>query len=261
MMENNNKTGENFSFVYVNVDDKNSILSLSSFYESTYVTSFTDKNERESLDNILDYLIKKKDGWYEKNNYHVILVQKNNEIVGGLICDYFSGSNCGAIEFIVVDTDCQFKGIGTALYEQAIERLQKDAKSAGNVSMDYIFCEIEKVADYTDIKGMNYLWFWDKKGYKKLRLDYIQPSLDSNKDGVFSLDLVATKINSAIAVDMYMVINKLKAFLYDYAKYAMRIEDPMKDAHIIRMVNNLDSFVFPTIGFDTIMPKMLGGMV
>ena len=130
MMEINNRTAACSSFVHVSIDDKNSVSLLNAFNERVYAVAFPDENERESLDNILDYLTKKKNGWYDKNNYHVILAQKDDAIVGGMICDYFSSSNCGVVEFIVVTTDCQLKGIGTELYKHAVERLQSDAKRA-----------------------------------------------------------------------------------------------------------------------------------
>lgn len=246
---------DDFSFVVVKINDKNSLALLGEYYTSVYLDSFPDVNERESLDSIIDYLTKKSNGWYEKSNYHVILIVKSGKTVGGLICDYFAHSNCGVIEFIAVKEEYQSIGIGTRIYQHALEIMRKDAKRNGHIDIDYIICEIEKIGATSTIEEEKYLWFWEKMGYKKLKFDYIQPALDSSKSGVFTLDLIALQVNTHVSTHNGISVEKIRIFLLEYAQYAMRIENPKDNIHMISMTNSLGGIESNIVGFDKVISR------
>lgn len=242
---------DDLSLMEVSIQDKRSIALLGEYYTSTYIDSFS-KNERESLDNIIDYLNKKKNGWYGKNNYHVILAIDSGITVGGLICDYFERSNCGVIEFIAVKQERQSEGIGTCLYQRAVELLRKDARNNKKNSIDYIFCEIEKADESINKDANKYLSFWNKMGYRKVLFEYIQPALDDGKENVSCLDLIALQLNERFKSQREIGATTLKNFLLDYAKYAMRIEEPEKNEIISRMIEKIDSLKTSIIKTDNI---------
>ena len=243
---------EDLSLMEVNIQDKPSVALLGEYYTSIYINAFP-KNERESLDNIIDYLSKKKNGWYGKNNYHVILAIESGVTIGGLICDYFESSNCGVIEFIAIKQECQSEGIGTRIYQKAIELLRKDARNNKKNNIDYIFCEIEKSDTSINKDASKYLWFWNKMGYRKIPLKYIQPALDDGKENVHCLDLIALQLNEKIESQRGINATTIKNFLLDYARYAMRIEEPEKNISISRMIEEIESLKTSIIETDTIL--------
>jgi ribosomal protein S18 acetylase RimI-like enzyme len=228
-----------YRFVEVSFDDRDSVALLGEYYAGIYINAFPNINERESLDNILDYLHKKKNGWYGKNNYHVFLLTKYQKVVAGLICDYFAKSNCGVIEFVAVKENRQSDGLGTKIYQKAIERLRQDSIKTRGSDIDYIFCEIEKPNEAAKGKSRNYLFYWAKLGYTRVAFDYIQPAIDGNKESVNSLNLIALPLNPKIKHKKGIAAQTLKNFLFDYAKYAMRIEEPQNNACINKMVKEL----------------------
>lgn len=242
---------DDLSLMEVNIQDKRSVALLGEYYTSIYINSFP-KNERESLDNIIDYLNKKENGWYGKNNYHVILAIDSGVTIGGLICDYFERSNCGVIEFIAIKQECQSEGIGTRLYQKAIELLRKDARNNKKNNIDYIFCEIEKADAGSNKDANKYLWFWNKMGYRKILFNYIQPALDDGKENVNCLDLIALPLNEEIKSHRGIEATAIKSFLLDYARYAMRIEEPEKNISISGMIEEIDSLKTRIIKTETI---------
>ncbi|MGE5632760.1 MAG: GNAT family N-acetyltransferase [Caulobacteraceae bacterium] len=242
---------DDLTLMEVSIQDKRSVALLGEYYASIYIDSFP-KDERESLDNIIDYLNKKENGWYGKNNYHVILAIGSGVIVGGLICDYFERSNCGVIEFIAVKKECRSEGIGTRLYQKAIELLRKDARNNKKNNIDYIFCEIEKADADSNKDAIKYLWFWNKMGYRKILFNYIQPALSDGKENVNNLDLIALQLNENIKSHKGIEATTIKSFLLDYARYAMRIEEPEKNITISRMIEEIDSFKTSIIKTETI---------
>ena len=51
------------------------------FYEELYVPEFSDADERESLENMEQYLELKAQGWYGKNNYHIIIATEAGKLI------------------------------------------------------------------------------------------------------------------------------------------------------------------------------------
>jgi hypothetical protein len=85
-------------FTLTEIEDRPADLYLfSDFYAEVYVPEFPDANERESLENMRDYLRRKRDGWYGANNYHILVATVLGRPVGCAIADYLAESNTGAV--------------------------------------------------------------------------------------------------------------------------------------------------------------------
>jgi|GEM_PF-1515548 GNAT superfamily N-acetyltransferase len=243
---------DDFSYTEVSADDKSSMKLLGEFYISIYLDAFPDANQRDSLDDMIGFLTKKGTGGYGKSNYHVVLIAKAGKTIGGIICDYFSRSDCGVIEYIAVQEEHQSGGVGTRLYQRALELMRMDAKNSGRNDLDYVLCEIEKPGVSGKIEDDKQIWFWEKMGYRKLRFDYIQPALDTCKEGVFTLDLVALPVNPHLPADTGMPADQLEAFLLEYAKYAMRIDRPEENIHMKMMTDRLHDIESKMVSFEKI---------
>src|SRR5580700_8093942 len=92
------------SLVMIDISDKGEDLErLTRFYDELYEAGFPDPNERESLENMKEYLRLKRRGWYGSNNYHIILSFDGDRPVAASVSDYLAIPNCGVIEFLLVD--------------------------------------------------------------------------------------------------------------------------------------------------------------
>ncbi|MHB1314705.1 MAG: GNAT family N-acetyltransferase [Christensenellales bacterium] len=222
----------------VSCDDIESMGMLGSFYTETYLAAFSDENERESLDNIIYYLKKKKSNWYGKNQYHVVLMaNQNNQILGGAIFDYYASCNAGIVEFIVVSHKFRYNGYGTRLYEKIIELLHLDAKNAGHQKADWIFAEIEAPDTLSVNDRPVALFFWQKMKFSKLNFNYTQPALSKDKKPAEGLWLIANCLEGEAS---QMPVKTLKNFLLDYARYGMRIDKVSDNNELSKMIYNLE---------------------
>ena len=225
----------------VAIEDKRTMDEFGQFFTSVYIPAFPNPDERESLENMMMYLRQKQQGSYGKNNYHILLVKnKEQQVVGGVICDYFKASNSGVIEFIAIGREFQSMKIGSYLYYMALNTLNKDAKSNGHKGIDYMFCEIENPALLVEEASKKYFYFWNKLGFQKIEFEYVQPPLDGNKAAVDSLWFVVLKMINKKTVIEGIETELVKSVLYDYAKYAMGIEVPERSRQMAQMFAQLD---------------------
>lgn len=224
-----------FTFVDVQLTDKNSIVDLGVFYTDVYLDCFPDLNERESLDNILFYL--QQNNVCQGYSYHVLLIKdtERGKAVGGVIFDYFEKTNSAVIEFIAINKAMQSSGLGSELLKKVDLILSADANKANKREIDYVFCEID--SPNRENNDDKYLYFWNKNNFKHLGFSYIQPALSKEKDVVRNLWLIVSSKRNSKALSN----NVVKDFLFDYMKYCMKIDDPLSNAEYKEMIAELDA--------------------
>ncbi len=202
---------------------------LEQFYNSLYVTEFPDPDERESLENMINYIKLKEDGWYQKNNYHILLFFYDGipVPVSGAIIDYLADTNVGIIEFFVVSASHRKTGLGKKLLHWIEKTLDKDSQHAGCERSDYIIAEMNdpfktyEVADSLDpfLRSM----IWNRWGFKRICFPYVQPSLSPAQHPVECL-LLLCKPGNTINQDKISASTLIKA-IHGYVKWAMRIDE------------------------------------
>src|SRR5262245_18719712 len=111
---------------------------LEQAYREVFVPEFTDPNERESLENMINYLRQRSAGWYGKNNYHILLVLDDGKPCGMAVADFLAEPNAGVIEFLTIGRQARGRGLGRFLLDAIEEKLATDARSAGKGRLDYI---------------------------------------------------------------------------------------------------------------------------
>lgn len=206
---------KNYELIDIDIDKKNDKI-LKSFYKS-YKKAFPDDNERENLDNICYYLSKKDN---TKNKYHLLVMKDKNNILAGAIFDYLSDVASGVIEYIFVVQKYKRKHLGYNLFKSIVVILDKDAKNDNKI-LEWIFCEIDDPLT-RDCNDRDYINFWKKLGFKQLEVKYIQPILESNKQTVDKLHIIAKpcKRNDEI-IDK----NIYKKFLYNYFGFCFSLDN------------------------------------
>ena len=116
--EDEEEEKEETNFRELRITRKSDLDLLREFYDECFEPEFPDADERESCEQIEAYLRLKEFGWYENNNYHVIvMLDADDNPIGGSISDYFSRPNAGVIEYLVIKPEHRQKGLGRRLLE------------------------------------------------------------------------------------------------------------------------------------------------
>jgi len=203
------------------------IVLLRQFYRDIYVPEFPDPNERESVENMERYLQLKAEGWYGRNNYHILLYLDQGKPVGGSISDYLDKPNAGAIEFLVIKSSLRQRGLGESLLRLTEDALRQDSLNAGHAGWDYVVAEMNdpfKLVDPADsMDPFQRSMIWHRWGYKKTGLPYVQPALSANKEPVRNL-LFVCKTRLANNTDT-MPSSILRDIISEYVRWAMRIDN------------------------------------
>ena len=229
----------------VSVKDKKSLSYLGEFYTDIYIDVFKDKDERETFDNLLDYLSLSDKNEGKDYIYHIILVKdESGKVLGGSVFDYFVASNSAVIEFLAVREEKQSAGYGTLIYNEVLKILNRDANKYNHPQVDDIIIEINN-PEYVE-KGdpMKYLYFWNKLRYRRIEFDYVQPPLDEDKKEVRYLWLAHTSPKYQSEHHDYPYqdeINKETLFpiLKDFFKYAFKIDNPVASPQYIEMYESV----------------------
>ncbi len=210
---------------------------LRSFYDGLYTQEFPDPDERELLENMERYLQLKAAGWYGLNNYHILLLTEAEEIVGGVVADYFERSNVGVIEFMVVDPARRGRGLGKRLLEEITQRFHQDAERAGRAPLNGICGEVNDPYRRCDVQehldGFARMRMWDRFGFGLLDFPYVQPALSEGQDAVTGLGLMfrpeRDEYRSQVPAEL------VEHIVADYQIWAMRIEHPERHAEFQNM--------------------------
>jgi GNAT superfamily N-acetyltransferase len=201
---------------------------LRHFYRECYVLEFPDPNERESLENMEQYLNLKERGWYGKNNYHIVIATQAEQYIGGVVADFLAEANTGVIEFIFVLPQFRQQGIGKTLLTDIESRLVADAQIFLGIDLDCIVAEMNDPFQPSEVEDnlnpVRRSRLWDKWGYGVLDFPYIQPALSEEQQPVFNLLLLAKIFNPNW--QQTVSSHRVNTIVREYLRWAMRIEEP-----------------------------------
>lgn len=207
------------------------LTNLRAFYDKIFVKSFPDEDERDSFEKVHSYFMYQRD--IANHEYCVVLAYDDGLVVGGCIYDYFVKTNTAFIEYIAVDRNRYSSKLGTGIFEYVCGTLEDMAIKNGYSNVDYIFAEM----DNPDLRGddsPNYKFFNHKLGFRKLEIDYVQPSLEPDKDSVSKLWFIGINKNGRETFDA----STLYYVLYDYYMYCFDISNPLKTDVFTETVNS-----------------------
>jgi GNAT superfamily N-acetyltransferase len=214
---------------------------LQLFYTEIYEREFPDPDERESLANIARYLALKDEGWYGRNNYHVVLACRGNTVLGGCILDYLEQPNAGVLEFLFTVTAERGQGVGRALLAEAERLATIDASRAGR-GLAWIAAEMNdpfvatEVPDNIDPFVRARIWHgW---GFGALDCPYVQPALSAGQRPAEGLLLIAKPIAARWRDGVPSSL--VRCLVAEYLRWAMRIEAPEANAQFGALAGWLD---------------------
>lgn len=213
---------------------------LGRFYCELYMIEFPDEDERESLENIIEQ--GKRMHPIKECEYHCIIATQGDEIIGGILGDYFAECNSAACEFVVVNSKKRNLHVGSRLINRLIDSCNTDANIYDNKlrTIDYCFFECENPYKVTPDKKeqcISRLKFWDRKKAKRIDIDYIQTSLEESKQAVPYLYLCSIVVNNDKFNDETVRGERVMKFIECYFKYAFSKENVHKNSEYIQMLN------------------------
>ncbi|WP_405160109.1 GNAT family N-acetyltransferase [Nocardia sp. NBC_01499] len=215
---------------------------LRRFYDDCYVSEFPDADERESLRNIEEYLALKVDGWYGKNNYHVVVAtDENGAPVGGSISDYLDKPNAGVLEYILVRPGLRGSGLGHRLLRHTEQLLHADGVS-NHGQLDWIVGEMDDPYR-TPVTAGSFDPFarariWHRWKYRRLDFRYIQPALSPTQSPVENLLLMANTCSTRYGTTV--PAKDVQLLVAEYLRWAMRIPDAMENHEYREMASALE---------------------
>jgi GNAT superfamily N-acetyltransferase len=219
---------------------------LRRFYE-LYVAEFPHPDERESLENMTRYLELKDHGWYGANNYHVVLLLLDDEVIGGSVSDYLADPNTGVIEFLVVAPGSRRRGAGGRLLRWTEEAVAADARTRAGRALDYVVAEMEdpfkvRPSD-ASLDAFLRTEIWDRWGYRRLDFPYVQPALSAGQHAATHLMLVlkATTPDPPARDRDAVPALVVKRIVHEYLRWAMRIPHPGTSTQYAGMARYLDA--------------------
>ncbi len=216
------------------------VATLERFYRTVYVQEFPDADERESFENMAQYLAHKAAGWYQDNAYHILLYLDGDEPVAGVIVDYLAGANVGVIEFLVVSPAFRRAGLGSALLTWAERTLREDSRRAARDGWAFLLAEMNdpfKSIATDSMDPFERALVWHRWGFQKARFPYVQPSLSPHQEPVRTLLLMCKPADSSVT--RAVPSPTLRDAVYGYARWAMRIDDPDHNAECREMARHL----------------------
>ena len=205
---------------------------LNKFYSRVYVVSFPDVNERESYNNILDYLLKQRNP--SMHEYAVALAFDDGYVIGGCIYNYFARSNSGFIEFLAVDQNYYGQQIATRLFDFVKDDINTVSNKFGHNGYECLFAEMDNPL----LRGNdtpNYKFFNNKLGFRHIDIEYVQPPLEKGKSAVTRLWFIGQLVNG----NKEFQSGLLKTVLHEFYMNCLDIEYPDNNKYFI---NTLESF-------------------
>jgi ribosomal protein S18 acetylase RimI-like enzyme len=210
-------------------NDKEGITDLCNMYGRIFLQAFPNADERESLENIIQFL----QSGNEDEERHIIHIKEKSSIIGSMIFSYFQNANAGYIPYIVIDSGYRQKGYARLLFERAMQLLEQDAKKHKKDIIKYVFLEIDKFDDYIP----PYVYLWHSLGFKRIDLSYIQPPLNKEKSHSENLFLLVHPLNPK---STFISSEDVKLFLKEFFTNSFDIPMQVIDNYIKEMNSRLD---------------------
>ena len=204
------------------------LAALAEFYAGLYTAEFPDPDERESLDNMARYLERKADGWYEANNYHIVLALSGGSVVAASVSDYLFAPNAGVIEFLLVSPSARGGGLGRAVLDHTESLLRQDARRQGRRGLHGIVAEMNDprlVSPSVDnLDPVTRAKVWHSWGYRGLDFPYVQPALSAEQSPVEELIMICKSLHDEWAGSLAPDV--VESVVHEYLRWAMRVHRP-----------------------------------
>lgn len=132
--------------------------------------------------------------------YHILVVRRGGQMVGGTIFAYLPEANCGFSEYIMLRPEARGVGLGRQLFEERRRILDADARRCGYDACRGLFIETENPdrtpAEFlaqeleTSLDARVRLQMFGRMGFRRCDAPYIHLPLGPDQEPVDYLDLL-----------------------------------------------------------------------
>jgi len=163
-------------------------------FKDLYIQGFPDINEREDFDVILNRVF----GPKQINEPHSVIIlsiseDDNQEVMGGLIADWYETSKSIHLIYLIIDEKFRGKGVAKKLIKEGVEDIKNWINTEKGVEIKNVFFESNNPEKTTtdSFDPVTRLEIFSHLGAKLININYIQPALDKNKKEVDNLLLLS----------------------------------------------------------------------
>lgn len=189
---------------------------LSQFRDEIYNKAFPDKNEREDLDEVI---LKRITDKVEKPSTQILLGLEGEEVVCGLVTDWYESCKCLEIIYIAVKAGLNGKGLGKELVTKGTHQILKHLGRKAACVFAEVENPMEEQKSIESIDPVSRLKFFDKCNAGRIPISYVQPPLDKDKEFADNLFLICfPDLSSKCKTDDDGTRKVPKALLSDFIK-------------------------------------------
>jgi GNAT superfamily N-acetyltransferase len=171
-------------------------------------------------------------GKTQNAHYVCIVAERDGQVVGGIVGDFFPASSSAVIEFVAVHNQHRGERIASRLIHNMLYTMEKRTSKA----IHYCFAEIENPNALSEKKLQEEarlrLGFWKKLGAKKINFNYFQPPLCDGKQPLNTLFLSVIHWNKGLPAES-IPAKRVLAFLNEYFTHSFGIEKAAESEYFI----------------------------
>lgn len=209
-----------------------------------YLEAFPDPNEREAPAELARRVLAR--GPRERGPLtHLLVVRRESsgtrgpEVLGGVVCEYYSPPSCGLLAYIAVARSYRRRGLARRLLHEAARTLEQEVNQQGHV-LRAMFAEAHdprKVPASADIMlPADRMSALARLGAKWIDIPYVQPAIAPGKQRV--RDLLLLVFPALTGLGMRVPTGVVRAFLRQYFR-TCGVADLDTDPDLQRMTKSL----------------------
>jgi GNAT superfamily N-acetyltransferase len=158
------------------------------------IDSLSDPNTVLDEDRLIEFLQRRESA----RSFHILVAAEAGELVGGVVFSYVTASRCGFSEYLVVRQDRRRAGIGRRLVEARRAVLDRRARALGHECARGVFIEVDnpdrvpvrQEGHTASLDARTRLRVFDRLGFRRVAMPYVQPPLGPGKQAVYYMDLL-----------------------------------------------------------------------
>jgi hypothetical protein len=151
---------------------------------------FADPNSVLSLERLREFLT----STAATRQFHVLVAQDSEVVIGGSVFSFVPGSRCGFSEYLLLDDANRGQGLGRLLFDRRKAIL---GERAGPVGCRGVFIEVDNpmrtpgaLVSASGLDALARLRLFRHLGFRRVNLRYVQPPLGPGKLPVAHMDLL-----------------------------------------------------------------------
>ena len=201
-----------------NIDSYQNLLLK--FEKEVFIEAFPNVDERESFEGDIIPRIRHKNLAVDTPYSFCVLLEEEEDVIGGMVADWYPRSSCLEIIYIVIKSTSRERSYGKELLNEGIRKISGLLNSKGS-SVRNVFLEVDipgLTKNSNILDDISRLAIWHKLGARRVPINYVQPALGEGKQPVSNLMLMVLDSMEGNTHPGLVDTEELKEFLVDFYK-------------------------------------------